>query len=209
MDEFWEKSFQEKGAMWGAAAAVSAVSAAEMFREKEYKEILIPGIGYGRNAGPFIHAGMKVAGIEISETAIHLLRGSFGSSINVFQGSVTEMPFETKTYDGVFSFALLHLLSQPERQNFIQACYEQLKRGGTMIFTSIAETAPMFGTGKKIADRLYETRPGVRLFFYDYQSIREEFGSVGLTNLKTIIEPAHSDSGAPELDFLWIECIKN
>lgn len=208
MDEFWEKSFQEKGAMWGTEAATSAISAAKIFKREKYKEILIPGIGYGRNADPFIRAGMNVTGIEISKTAIGLLHKTFGSTIKVFQGSVVDMPFESKGYDAVFSFALIHLLAQAEREKFIRASYAHLKPGGTMIFTAIADTAPMFGTGKKIADRLYETRPGVRLFFYEQNSICDEFRSVGLVKFQTFTEPANTDLGAPALDFLWIECKK-
>lgn len=61
MAEFWEKSFQEKGAMWGPSATDSALRAAAAFQEKGYKEVLIPGIGYGRNARPFPEACVKIA----------------------------------------------------------------------------------------------------------------------------------------------------
>jgi len=188
--------------MWGPSATDSALRAAAAFREKGYKEVLIPGIGYGRNAQPFLAAGMAVTGIEISATALASLKETFGSKISTFHGSVTDMPFEQKLYDGIFSFALIHLLNEHERHKFIAACFAQLKAGGTMVIVSIADTAPMFGTGVKIAERLYETMPGVRLFFYDEASIRREFGAYGLANFQPISEPTG-------LDFLWIECRKD
>lgn len=187
--------------MWGDSATDCAIRAATAFKEKGYKEVLIPGIGYGRNAQPFLEAGMAVTGIEISATALASLKKNFGSKISAFHGSVIEMPFEQKLYDGIFSFALIHLLNENERHKFIAACFSQLKPGGTMTIVTIADTAPMFGTGVKIAERLYETMPGVRLFFYNEDSIRREFGTHGLANFYPISE----SSG---LDFLWIECRK-
>ena len=78
-----------------------------------------------------------------------------------------------------------------------------------MIFTTIAETAPMFGRGIKISERLYETMPGVRLFFYDAQSITQEFGRKGLERFYPISEPAKHMPDSSNLDFLWIQCLKN
>lgn len=68
--EFWESAFNEKGEMWGFEPANSAIVTKDFFLEKSVKNILIPGIGYGRNAKVFCDAGMKVTGIEISQTAI-------------------------------------------------------------------------------------------------------------------------------------------
>ena len=59
MAEFWEKAFNEKQEMWGREPAKSAQLAKDFFVENSIKDILIPGIGYGRNAQPFIENGIK------------------------------------------------------------------------------------------------------------------------------------------------------
>lgn len=192
--------------MWGDEPADSAIRAAELFKMRRYREILLPGIGYGRNAQPFLDAGMRVTGIEISETAIRLARERF-PGVEIFHGSVNQMPFASRCYDAIFCYALIHLLDEPARKNFIAGCYEHLAPGGSMIFISIADTAPMFGTGIRISDRLYETMPGVRLFFYDDYSIDREFFPYGLSSFDLISEPP-TRPGSPRLDFLWIECSK-
>jgi len=192
--------------MWGAEPAACAFRASEIFSSNGYRQILIPGIGYGRNAAPFLQAGMQVVGIEISQTAIGMAREKWASNLPIFHGSVTDMPFDDRQYEGIFSFALIHLLDEKQRQKFIADCYNQLVPGGTMIFVTIAETAPMFGTGKKMSDRVYETRPGVRLFFYDQASVDTEFARYGLKQCYSVSEPAKQ--GQPGLDFLWIECVK-
>ena len=70
--EFWEKNFIEKQEMWGFEPSRSAVLAKDFFLQKAVKTVLIPGIGYGRNAQIFRENGMEVTGIEISKTAIEM-----------------------------------------------------------------------------------------------------------------------------------------
>lgn len=90
------------------------------FLEKNVKDILVPGIGYGRNAKVFIDNGINVIGIEISKTAIDLATQNGLEDISIYHGSVNEMPFDTNLYDGIFSHALLHLLNDQEREKFIK-----------------------------------------------------------------------------------------
>ena len=70
MTDFWEKAFKEQQEMWGLEPAICTVLAKDFFVEQHIKNVLIPGIGYGRNAAIFMKNGMTVTGIEISQTAI-------------------------------------------------------------------------------------------------------------------------------------------
>ena len=152
MAELWETTFAEKQMMLGTEPSRSAVFARDYFTRVGAKEVLIPGIGYGRNAKPFLESGMSVTGIEISETAIGLARTGIGLDIRVHHGSVTDMPFDARRYDGVFSFGLLYLLDSAARAKFLQDCHSQLRSGGAMIFTVVSKRAPIFGQGTKLGD---------------------------------------------------------
>ena len=101
MTELWESMFIESKCMWGFEPAYSAVLIKDFFLENKIKNILIPGIGYGRNAKIFIENGIDVTGIEISKKAIDLAREN-QLNIKIFHGSVTDMPFSNKQYDGIF-----------------------------------------------------------------------------------------------------------
>lgn len=193
MTEFWEKNFIEKKEMWGQEAASSAKKAAELFAATNIQSVLIPGIGYGRNAAPFLNLGMEVSGIEISKTAIELAQERFENKMDIHHGSVTHMPFDDKTYDGIFCHALIHLLDQKERADLIANCYRQLKDGGTMIFTAITKQSPTYGKGEVIGKDRYEQFGGVQMFFYDKESIREEFEGYGLKPVEVVIDnfPLH------------------
>jgi SAM-dependent methyltransferase len=85
MTEFWEASFIENQMMWGFESSDSSILTKDFFLEKKVKDILIPGIGYGRNAKVFIDNGINVTGIEISKTAINLARQN-GLNISIFHG---------------------------------------------------------------------------------------------------------------------------
>ncbi|WP_434799332.1 class I SAM-dependent methyltransferase [Terrisporobacter vanillatitrophus] len=208
MTEFWEKSFVEKQAMWGFEPADSATIVADYFAENNIKDILIPGIGYGRNVKSFTDYNMEVTGIEISQTAINIARQN-GINNKIYHGSVSDMPFEYKLYDGVFSYALIHLLNEDERKKFINDCYNHLKPGGYMIFTAISQKSPMYGKGKKLAENYYEAPYGVKLFFYDSKSIEKEFGSYGLIEFVEIDEISKENPHKPPVNFLMIKCRKN
>ncbi|MDF3029012.1 MAG: Methyltransferase type 11 [Fluviicola sp.] len=186
--EFWEASFIEKQEMWGLDPANSTAITTDIFVQNAVKKVLIPGIGYGRNARPFLESGMSVTGIEISETAIELLKKHYGTQINVYHGSVTDMPFDELQYDGIFCYALIHLLHAREREKLIRDCYNQLPENGCMIFTAISKEASTYGTGKLIGKDRYEQFGGVNIFFYDHESIRAEFGAFGLVDIREVME---------------------
>jgi SAM-dependent methyltransferase len=205
--EFWESSFIEKQTMWGDEPTDSALAVKDFFLEKKVKDILIPGIGYGRNAKVFLDHGIQVTGIEISETAIHLARQN-GLEIPIFHGSVTDMPFDKKLYEGIFSFALIHLLSKQERKRFIQNCFDQLKPGGYMVFTTVSPNAPMYGKGKKIDTNYFEIMEGVNMFFFEADSIEKEFGKYGLQEVTEIEEPNKELKKKPPIPFFMITCKK-
>lgn len=207
MTEFWESSFIEKQTMWGFEPTDSAIVTKDFFLERNVKDILVPGIGYGRNAKVFIDNGIKVTGIEISKTAIDLARQN-GLDSSIFHGSVTDMPFDDKLYDGIFSYALIHLLNNREREKFIKDCYNQLKPNGYMIFTTVSKKAPMFGKGKQLDKDYYEIMEGVKMFFYDSDSIEQEFAKYGLVEFSEIDEPSKDTKNKPPVKFLIVKCKK-
>lgn len=188
MTEFWDEAFKEKKEMWGLEPAKSAILTKDIFIENNVKTVLIPGIGYGRNAEIFRANGMTITGIEISQTAIDLGRKHFGNDWTVFHGSVTEMPFDNNLYDAVFCYGLIYLLGKAEREKLIQDCYNQLTEHGVMCFTAITKNAQTYGQGTYISKDRFEMFGGVKIFFYDRDTIEEEFGIAGLFEIIEVTE---------------------
>ncbi len=203
MTEFWETAFTKMQLAWGLEATASARLASDYLARAGAKEVLIPGIGYGRNAKPFLERGMSVTGIEISETAIALARSQLGLEIPIVHGSVADMPFDDRSYDGIFCYAVIHLLDAPGRQKLLRDCYQQLTPGGHMIFTAISKQAPMYGQGPRLGEDWYERLPGLPMYFYDGDSVKREFGPYGLLEFSEIDEPS---GGGVSLPFLNVIC---
>ena len=188
MEEFWEEAFKDKQKMWGLDPAKSTVLTDELFVSNDVKNVLIPGIGYGRNAQIFRASGMTVTGIEISKTAIELAKEHFGQDLTIYRGSVTEMPFDNKRYDGIFCYGLIHLLDKDERAKLIQDCYNQLTENGLMVFVTITKQAQTYGQGMYISKDRFELFGGVKMFFYDQETIKDEFGKAGLVEVSLVKE---------------------
>lgn len=208
MAEFWESSFKGKQTMWGFEPADCAVEVADLFGKQGLKKILIPGFGYGRNAEVFTNTGCDVTGIEISETAIDLARRHVGENMHVFHGSVTDMPFDEEVYDGVFCYALIHLLNATERVKLIKDCSNQLRPGGYMVFVAISKNTAAYGQGTQVNRDTFLTPHGVTIFYYDEGSVDEEFGNYGIVEAREITEPARVITGKPFQTYWLIICKK-
>jgi hypothetical protein len=207
MSEFWETNFQSKKMMWGEEPAFAALFARDYFLLHGVKSVLIPGIGYGRNAKPFLSVGMAVTGIEVSQTAIDMARGQLGLDIPIFHGSVSDMPFDAEMYDGIFCYALIHLLDDSGRKKLIHDCYAQLAVGGWMIFTAISTKSPTFGKGGEIGYHRFEQFGGVNIFFYDEEWMRQEFDDYGIVEIREMTEASGRGHGS-DMVFLTAVCRK-
>lgn len=206
MAEFWETAFTKMQLGWGLEPTVSAALARDCFARAGAENVLIPGMGYGRNARPFLERGMSVSGIEISETAIALARSRLGLEIPIVHGSVTDMPFDDRQYDGIFCHGLVYLLDQAGREKFIRDCHRQLAPGGHMIFSLISKRAPMYGQGPRLGEDWYERLPGLPMYFYDAESARREFAAYGIVDLLELDEPSEAGAALP---FIVVICRKD
>lgn len=205
---FWETKFQSEQTNWGFEPSDSAIITKDFFLKKHINNILIPGIGYGRNAHIFLSNGINVTGIEISKTAIDLAYRN-GLSIMIHHGSVTSMPFDEVQYEGIFCYALIHLFNRYERRKFLKACYDQLKPDGYMIFVVVSKAASTFGEGRKIGNNRFELSKGLKVFYYDLDSAKQEFSDYGLSECYEMDEPIKFMVNEPPLKCIYLKCCKS
>ncbi len=209
MSEFWEEMFRKIGSAWTFEPADSALQVSKLFASNNFGKILIPGIGYGRNAKPFVEKGMDVTGIEISETAIQLARDN-GLAFPIYHGSVNQMPFDEAVYDGIYCYALIHLLNQNERRQFLRNCSEQLRTGGIMVFVVVSKGYnKLYENGKPVSKDRFRIQNGLDVFFYDSVSIECEFGKFGLIEYREIEEPVKHMPNEEPMKFWMVVCRKS
>ena len=208
MSDYWEEMFQKIGSLWEFEPADSAIYARNLFAENGFQKILIPGVGYGRNAKPFIESGFDVTGIEISETAIRLARED-GSDFSIHHGSVAQMPFDDSVYDGIYCYALIHLLNQSERKQFLKNCYNQLREGGLMVFVTISKGyTKLYENGRPVGKDRFRIQNRLDVFFYDSVSIERGFRKFGLVEYREIDEPVKHMPTEEPMKFWMVVCRK-
>jgi SAM-dependent methyltransferase len=207
MTEYWESRFKNEGEMWKSEPSDSAINSLRLFKYEKINQILIPGFGYGRNARLFIDNGFKVTGIEVSRSAIELARAD-GIECKIHHGSVSSMPFDDEQYKGIFCYALIHLLNKPERRRFLSSCYEVLNENGLMIFVAASKDTGLFGSGKFLSRNRYELAKGLKVYFYDSDSVFKEFSAFGLIECKDIEEPVKFLKGEEPVKMKYVLCKK-
>ena len=117
-----------------------------------------------------------------------MARKHYGADMTIYHGSVKNMPFDNNFYDGIFCYALIHLLNSREREKLIRDCYNQLSHNGYMVFTAISKKAHTYGKGTFISKDRYEIFNGVKMFFYDSESIHAAFDKAGLLDITEVEE---------------------
>lgn len=196
MKDFWENRFLEENDIWGKNHSKTAELCLQYFSQFGVKEVLIPGVGYGRNANYFKKNGLKVEGIEISDQAIKIARDN-GLVFPIFNGSVLEMPFSNKQYDGIYCFNVLHLFKQDDRKEFISKCYDQLANDGIVFFAVFSEIEPSYGKGKEIEENTFESKPGRPVHYFTDADLRKHFKEFVVLDSGLAEDPEeHGEEGA-------------
>ncbi|WP_260142153.1 hypothetical protein [Elizabethkingia miricola] len=59
---------------------------------------------------------------------------------------------------------------------------------GLMIFTAITKNAQTYGKGTLLSKDRLEMFGGIKIFFYDRQTIEQEFSNIGLLEITEVTE---------------------
>jgi len=203
---FWDNLFKD-GAIWDMNPTDSAIWCAQYFKDENISNVLIPGIGYGRNAVPFLDKEIHVTGIEISQNAIETANNE-GLTIPIHHGSVLEMPLDNNVYNGIYCYSVLHLLNKHERKQFLTSCYNQLNDNGIMVFVVVSTDSSLFKQGRLISNNRRKLVIGQTVYFYNKHSIEKEFGNYGLIGYTEYDEPIKHMPNEDPLRCFKIVCRK-
>jgi 2-polyprenyl-3-methyl-5-hydroxy-6-metoxy-1,4-benzoquinol methylase len=170
MKEFWNKRFMEKQCIWGNEPSNIAILCEKLFKENNVKDILIMGVGYGRNGKYFIENGYNVDGIEISEEAINIGK-QFAPKINFINGSVLDMSLNKK-YDAIFCYDIMQLFRKNERKMIAKNCIKHCKDNGIIMLSCLSINDVLFGKGNEIEENTFEIREGLTVHFSNEKEMK-------------------------------------
>jgi 2-polyprenyl-3-methyl-5-hydroxy-6-metoxy-1,4-benzoquinol methylase len=98
------------------------------------KKLLEVGVGQGTDLVQFARGGANVSGIDITPRHLELAARNFelrGLPANLQYATAAAIPFETDSFDVVYSFGVLHHTDNTVR--CISECHRVLKPGGEFI----------------------------------------------------------------------------
>ncbi len=99
--------------------------------------ILDIGCGNGRILDLFGSKNIRYTGIDSSKELIEIAKKYRGDRGRFLHANALSLPFEDKSFDTVFSIAVLHHIpSKKFRNTFMSETYRVLKPRGTFIFTT-------------------------------------------------------------------------
>jgi hypothetical protein len=64
----------------------------------------------------------------------------------------------------------------------------------------------MYGKGKQLSDSRFLMASGAKLFFYDSESVRRDFGAYGLVDFSEMDEPIKFSENNPPWRFTVVRC---
>lgn len=198
MENLWISNFMDQQQLWGTEPTPSASLVKECFDAKSIRKIFIPGIG--NHAAVFRDESYQLAGSHHLPTVIETASKHLGAQHKFHLGTHADMPFDNETYEGIYAHDMIHLLNKDERAKFIQDCHQLLEDNGYMVFTAFTKAASIYGQGKYISKDRYEFPNGNTYFFYDTESIENEYVPYGLVEIANINE---------HLPMYLIKCRKN
>jgi SAM-dependent methyltransferase len=162
-ETFWNSRFSDKKTIFGTESSEITVECEKVFKEHGITDILIIGIGYGRNGKYFVEKGYRVDGVEISEEAITIGK-TFILEINFIKGDILDTELDKK-YGAVFCYDMMQLFLKHEREKIIENCIRFCKTDGLIMVSCLSEEDILFGNGNEIEENTFEKMNGLYIHF--------------------------------------------
>jgi 2-polyprenyl-3-methyl-5-hydroxy-6-metoxy-1,4-benzoquinol methylase len=188
MDNFWNERYARERLIWGTDPSGITILFEEYLRRNNANDILIMGVGYGRNGKYFTEKGYNVDGIEISEEAVKIGK-VFDPKINFIKGSILDFDAGSgKKYDAVFCHDILQLFPKDARKTIIRNCAGNCKDNGLILISCISDKDMLYGKGKKLEENTFEIKEGRVMYFSGEEQMKNIGKGMELIKLDSFIE---------------------
>jgi SAM-dependent methyltransferase len=111
--------------------------------------VLVPGCGYGRNAGGLALLGYRVVAMDASRPGLERARTSFAhSAIRYIEQDVFHI--QDEPFDAILSHYVVHLFNAAARARLMAVWRDSLRPGGLLVVTALSTKCPFFGQGQEL-----------------------------------------------------------
>jgi SAM-dependent methyltransferase len=187
MRETWERSFAAQVAdqAYNTAPVEALVRTTAYYLRSRYTpdrmrdlRFLEMGSGAGPNLVWLAQKGIRVSGIDISETALKLCEKNLRSSgcadriDRLVYGSVTDVPFPDASFDGILESCVFQHLNREDRRQAFAEVRRLLKPGGVFVGYMLNQGHTTFENVRAIGRRSGDAHPRrqpLRLLSYQHR----------------------------------------
>ncbi len=194
LKDYWNRRYESEQYIWGMTPSESCKIAERFFRSRKVASVQVAGCGYGRHTEYFLENGYETNGFDISDSAIQLAvsrNNSLHEGIIRYSIGDLEHINLTDKFDSFFIFNLMHLFLTVEKRNSI---YKRIKgwlvSEGSLFLSVMSTDDSSCGTGKKIGESTYESKPGRGIHYFTSESLKDELNAFfDVLEIREIIEP--------------------
>lgn len=153
---------------------------------KVNSNILDLGCGSGRHVLFLAEEGYSVSGIDFSSTAISNVRTALQQNslqAELITGSIVSLPFESETFDGVISFAVMYYFVVEDIKKIIAEIYRVLKPNGKAFIVVRGTEDMRYGKGQEVERNTYKlstnfsNEEGMLMHFFERNELLTLFSS--------------------------------
>ena len=162
---YWNLRYTREKCIWGEEPSGFSKICEKDFQDKDFRDILVVGCGYGRHAEYFNSKGYHVMGIDVSEEAIELARQRqkhvTSHCVLDYEICAIEKFSPNKKFDVIYGFNIIHLFYDSKlRHNVYSKMKEWLNPQGYCYFCAMSTKDRSYGKGKCWGEDIYESKPG-------------------------------------------------
>lgn len=171
--EHWTRTYGAHPDMYGLGASESARRALALFAAEQVQDVLELGAGQGRDTLPFLHAGLRVTALELTDIGITAIgrraaADHLDDRLDALVRDVREpLPAPAASMDAVYSHMLLCMAFRTRELHAIAGEIRRVLRpGGLHVYTVRHTGDPHYRAGTSHGDNIWE-HGGFAVHFFD------------------------------------------
>ena len=140
-------------------------------------KVLEVGCGNGKTVLALSKKGFRVTGVDFSRKAIDMCRETIPTAGDFVCTSVTNLPFEDSSFDGVVAFHVLEHLTADEMTEAVDELSRILAPGSHLLLRCFAKGDMRSEKGTEIDDSSVIRGNGIFYHYYSEEELKKSFQS--------------------------------
>ena len=178
--EAWDSFYSANARAWRGVSDIKGHPFAKG------SHILEVGCGNGKTASALKDEGMTVTAIDFSSAVINSCQPAEG--IKYICASVTELPFDDCSFDGVLAFHVIEHLDEDELPIAVSEMERVLRPGSFLMVKVFSRDDMRSDKGDRIGDGTVVRGNGIMYHYYTEDELERTFSSMETIEVRTVTD---------------------